>query len=753
MANYWKVGSRWSSDGSKNSLMRIFRRNSIVFIGQKNRLETFGSIQIGDYLAITDGVTIYAVAKVLEDPQPLSKMIDNGMVRFKETDFIDNRLAIDEFKDCGSWNVQPMGVRVHWVDCDPLRYDRGTLQHINKNSIRSFVDNSYKMGSTTEFDIQSATYTLCQSSDTKKKSIINESNYFNIPIYQREYSWGEEQVKRFVRDIFSGYRLGQEPMFIGTMQISAPKYVDFNEVEYDVIDGQQRLSTLFCILKYMGLRYPTNERLLKMRYDWLDTRVNNGKENLLMQELKAIKAMSQIYTNCSVENRYIENVRIIDGLFDEQLRDENDNLEELPDVDSFLDYLTQKLIFVVIETHSGLSKTIRIFNTINTAGLDLNGDDLFKVRLFEYLKDVQHENDNAFDEISKFYGEIKDINSNWKAKKHDDNLVSIHEVRTIYKDFLISRHQLNSSAYDMGTDTFFEHLFDHLLNVQEYKELGENVKKVVMSLDDLRIVLKIEKEWNEFTHIFDTIDNFLNWKMLSMSRYGKYRRIAYMVMLADYANPARLLLANRMLGVISRIAYCESIRYSKVVTNTSSSFKDVYQLLYKNCDDAYNNAYIKALDYLKCVSDRVEDCIKKPIFEQGKCHRTWGNLICVLSECLTAINVYPSMTVREMREMLNHTYDFEHIHATNDKSITNIDSNLQNGIGNLMLLEYDINRSIGNLPFEEKINRKSGKICYKNSVFVTPSQIMLNSEWNQKEMEKRREEETKKIVVFLNCFN
>lgn len=58
-------------------------------------------------------------------------------------------------------------------------------------------------------------------------------------------------------------------------------------------------------------------------------------------------------------------------------------------IDSFVEYILNDILFVVIETVAGLSKTIQIFNTINTAGLDLNGDDLFKVRLYEYLHDIK----------------------------------------------------------------------------------------------------------------------------------------------------------------------------------------------------------------------------------------------------------------------------------------------------------------------------------------------------------------------------
>lgn len=58
-----------------------------------------------------------------------------------------------------------------------------------------------------------------------KESIINGRTRYVIPVYQREYSWGYEQITRFVDDIFKGFwgvdrKIIKEPLFIGTMQLS-----------------------------------------------------------------------------------------------------------------------------------------------------------------------------------------------------------------------------------------------------------------------------------------------------------------------------------------------------------------------------------------------------------------------------------------------------------------------------------------------------------------------------------------------------
>ena len=97
-------------------------------------------------------------------------------------------------------------------------------------------------------------------------------------MYQREYSWGPEQVSIFIRDIFRGFwgvedkkELILDPMFIGTMQLSFKKYISPTEYEQDIIDGQQRLSTFMCLIVYLKLKYAENEKIRSIQTDWLET--------------------------------------------------------------------------------------------------------------------------------------------------------------------------------------------------------------------------------------------------------------------------------------------------------------------------------------------------------------------------------------------------------------------------------------------------------------------------------------------------
>lgn len=753
MTNVWKIGSRWSDNGSWSSrIISVFRRNNVVFLGNEDVERFHREVKIGDYFAIADGYTIPAVAKAVSDPMPLNDMIKNNLIKVRKGDPFDLN---DDYSGC-------YGVKVKIVDLpDNLQrtYEkRGTF--FRATSIADQVIKLYENNLSNQFDIKTQTYrirtSVPETAHDDKSSIIDGQTIYNIPVYQREYSWGVEQVSRFVGDIFNGFwgsndekAIVLEPMFIGTMQLSYKKRISENEFEQDVIDGQQRLSTILCILKYLKLEYPQIELLQKINLDWLETRVNNGKEETNLEQMLLIDDLNNIQDNESfVSNNYLRNLQTIKETFLENTKDEEGNIISLfsDNIQKFVDYFLNSIYFVVVETLAGLSKTIQIFNTINTAGLDLNGNDLFKVRMYEYLHDIQNQGEETFNEIGEIYREIKDLNSNWR-KTHDWDVITVEDVRSIYKYYLISKYQLPVSLYSKATDTFFDELFDTLLNVKTHEGFaGINNRNIELSLMDLNRIVKVAYMWN--TSNFSSNEEYISYTLIEYSRYSKYSNIAYQVLLANETLPKkeRISQVYALLAPLSKLFFCYSIIYAKAVNDIHRFMNnDVYRAISK-VDFSIEEVVSKIKVQIQSYNNEwfKNDCLGKSIAG----NRVWKNLICILSDFLEEQKT--TVTLHDLQSLYSGGFDIEHIHANaNDKECGNIDDSIQNSIGNLMVLEYDINRSIGCLPFKEKVNRSDGKLCYRDSKFATVKKIMNYDVWTIQEIETRRKEEIDKIMNYL----
>ena len=81
--------------------------------------------------------------------------------------------------------------------------------------------------------------------------IGNGKKTFNIPVYQRNYDWKEEQCRKLFEDIQNIVKSDYEiEHFLGTVvYVSSKAEMNFNE--YILIDGQQRITSIMLLLKVL----------------------------------------------------------------------------------------------------------------------------------------------------------------------------------------------------------------------------------------------------------------------------------------------------------------------------------------------------------------------------------------------------------------------------------------------------------------------------------------------------------------------
>lgn len=731
MENIWKIGSRWSDYGHPDSsVLSIFRRNNVVFVGtRKARKRFINEVKCGDYFAIADGFKIVAVAKAIDKPTPLNKL---------KVDTIGYESDRFDYEKCKDWVV---GVRIKIVDLKDdqrIRYKRiGTL--CKANQIKHKIIELYK-NQHSKFSINSYTCTLFKSSD-EHKSVFDTHTRFVIPIYQRPYSWGEKEIRPFLTDLVNSF-LGKEkkgknsePMFIGTMQLSEKKYIDKQEFEQDVIDGQQRLTTLSVLLKVLNILYPECVKTSNLSFNWLETRINK-KQNDYLSDFFSTEV---IYYDAN--NTYYQNAIIIKNLFFDLVENENINDDSYNfNIDKFCDYLFSSVYFVVIETYAGLSKTLQIFNSINTTGLDLNGGDLFKIRMYEYLTDKKNEDNTAFERISEVYQLIDEKNK--QAGRH---IVGIHGILEIYKDIIIARYNLPDPLFQFGWETFYDRLFDTLLGIRDWEHFGSVYEnKVDIQLNEIRDVINVRFEWADTQ--FVSTENMLALNLIKWSRYRRYWRIAYLFLYKYNDENDKYVKLSELLIETNKLFFVFSIMYFKSVYEIHRFMYETQRRIINNCiEDVMKMVAAKMMETKKYHQNRVREVLKGIISDNAK----KKNLICCLSAYLDEIN--EPIDIDKLRNKLFNTrFDIEHILANADKTVI-VDDDSRNSIGNLVMLEEKINRSIKEAPFlKSDKSDKNKKEAFKRSIFLSVKNIgEKNEKWGQDEIEKRKDAETDKIIQYL----
>ncbi len=94
------------------------------------------------------------------------------------------------------------------------------------------------------------------------------SAYYQIPIYQRPYQWTEENCEKLLDDLFEDYEEDRESDYFCGSLVLVKSDPNSKTETYDVVDGQQRLSTFILLAKVLATLY--NEHLNKTSRDFLE---------------------------------------------------------------------------------------------------------------------------------------------------------------------------------------------------------------------------------------------------------------------------------------------------------------------------------------------------------------------------------------------------------------------------------------------------------------------------------------------------
>ena len=239
------------------------------------------------------------------------------------------------------------------------------------------------------------------------------------------------------------------------------------------VDGQQRLTTLLLFFKAIQLSAGPEALLPALReLTWLRTTVSQGEQQKWLDQALQLSA-DAVSAPGEVNNPYVARCRYIQQLLGEFACPTAADTPPLVINEEFLRYMAHRLYIVVIETQAGLAKTLDIFNTINTAGMDLNGGDVFKLQIFEYLMSLPATNPLQDEETrgEEVFGRIDGLYAAVDACQRADGsrITSIQELLAIYQHMLIERVRANRALHDQSSENFYKRLFATLL-------LGESSK-------------------------------------------------------------------------------------------------------------------------------------------------------------------------------------------------------------------------------------------------------------------------------------
>ena len=551
---------------------------------------------------------------------------------------------------------------------------------------------------------------------------------FLIPDYQRPYAWEETQCQTLWDDIFSfAFPDNNCDKFDSNEEYFLGSIVTFENEnnKKEVIDGQQRLTTLMLLLRAFYAKFgnmqdnrsiSTRKRISQCL--WKTNEFGDADTNVLKIDSEVatdndkdefLDILKSGFVNKEQKSNYAKNYRF----FQEKI---DDFLNEYP---SYFAYLPARIlgncILLPVEAESQ-DTALRIFSTLNDRGLPLSDADIFKAQFYKHYS-IKNEKET-------FIEKWKELEEICIKIFRPLNGTPMDELFTRYMYFIRAK-QGNKRSTTEGLRKFYEKDNYAILKQDEtlpnlriladfwndiYYQNSERFSNIILKKI---FVLNYAPNgmWNYFLSVY-FLQNKDNNKQLDEKKFEEFlTKIIAFIWAYSFTNPG--------VNALRTPVYAEMIN---IVTDKKADFVD-----------------------FKFDENTLESVIKNFEFKNGrpitKSMLTWwvftdGN------------QTLPS---------LNSSFQIEHIFAKkrqeNDKSLTNI-RNLES-LGNKSILEDKINIRASDYRFSDKIKYYQGftndKGQVKQGTIISELKNLstTNTDFTEQDIENRNKHIIDSFILFL----
>ncbi len=564
--------------------------------------------------------------------------------------------------------------------------------------------------------------------DAKKitiREILSTGRKYFIPRYQREYSWGIKEIKDFYEDLIKSISIEAENLkskeyFFGTIMLIGDMIQPKKELE--IVDGQQRLTTFTIFLSALSdICYNVDENISNLIWKYVIGIDDNGDiYTVLKNETASPYFQSKIQkrlTSSENEKNVIE-VKEYEkaGLTEEEKRIKNayeffyENLQE-EKIKKYLkigqeipyikiikiirdQLLESQIIYICSIDRDSVNK---IFENINARGKQLSSIDLIKNEIFSVENETVPKDD------------AKEIWEGIKVNLCKDN--QFISMDTFIRHFWIAKYgpTTEKELYSNFLKKIKEK--DYFKFIKELKETSEYYHNIMVP--EVKLFLKSNRgnginEWDaeQLVHYLQNLnDNF---------KISQVRIILLVLYEAYIKNKIKYREFKSTIKFLEEFHYIYNGVCKKPTNILENKYGSFARKIINTEDKKEINNYIKSLkEELKSLKPDKEMFVSK--FKELIYSKEMEN------KEINQKNLVTKYSIRKYEEFLCNKGYYD-IKRSSIEHILPEKSSVKNklNIGNLVLLEDDLNNRANNLSFKEKVE------IYKESNYKSVQEIIEN---------------------------
>lgn len=507
-------------------------------------------------------------------------------------------------------------------------------------------------------------------------------NYsFYIPNYQRGYKWSKENIEDLLNDINSIDNDNKKDHCLHNLTI-----IEKNG-KYEVVDGQQRLTTIYLLLKYLGYKeiYNLDYQIREETKDFICTKDN--KDNKLTDVISNIKnnhyEIEKIFSDL-VKNNNNYNKQdiyfICNALYCmHQWFKSNENNNICSNLKNVYFY-EHKLENIKGET---------VFANLNSGRVPLTDIELIKADLIINISEGKSNNDIKINELRRDIGRKWDEIENWFSKDEVWYWIApknknTNKISLLFSLLLDSFKNTKNKKYIDMYELYLEYVF-------HFKSTNNIYESIWKELDNYyRIITNLYKD-NDLYHLVGISIVFgINLKRI-IELYNTETK-------DDLKNKLKIKIKDK-LGIKN------SSNYKLDIENI---FNDKYYC--KEHREYINNLFL----LLNCLEGFTENKFKEESRYRFNLHNkeNWS-IEHILPQKITKDNI--SLYIDDLRyyieededENLKSSFSAAYQEYVSSRKIDNVayiinQLGFMHQMGNLVLLDNSTNNSLKNKPFSKK---------------------------------------------------
>lgn len=600
----------------------------------------------------------------------------------------------------------------------------------------------------------------------KINGLLDNDKYI-IPIYQRNYAWEDKEISLLIQDLGNACQKSKDNYYIGSLVVYKRENGDF-----EVIDGQQRLTTLTLIMHHLFKNGFTRNVYFEHRKnsDWALDHLE------LKDDIPSVfkKALDSIEKHWAIA---VEAVAPKD----------------------LADFFLKKVEIIRTEVPKDTDLN-HYFEIMNTRGEQLEKHEILKARLLEILPEGIHRSAFAqiwdacsdmsryvvmgiesslrtiifsadwqdkpklFDDIvSDYDNNAKNTQQSTNAASSKSSILTIIERKDQKVDQTVQNNEFTEGSFNSVID--FSNFLMHVLRI--YLEKYHSTREFRdISLDEKELLNAFDKEWSKETDVIKFIDTLLSCRYL----FDKYIIKSSTLRSEDeHWSLWKIVKGNSSSYYYKNTFGSDSEKSNDIdadeqtkrvimllsmfhVSNPSRIYKNwlyaVLRWLFDNKDDIKHSDYIKFLEELcdkfyfgnNCQGEDITDIIlgKEIDFSSNK---EWNDGVFVPNFVFNRLDYqlwkehkdrYPKFRFT-FRSSVEHHYPQ---HPSEEHGLEKLDQKTLDNLGNLYLLSQSKNSRLSNLPPNAK------KSYYPKGDYDSLKQAIMMSydKWTEVEIKEHGEE-------------